>query len=43
MAKKNDQGAGATYKAGSTAGPPLEGVTAGEGGLELDLTRRLAA
>jgi hypothetical protein len=43
MAKNNDQGAGATYEAGSTAGPPLEGVTAGESGLELDLTRRLAA
>jgi hypothetical protein len=42
MARNNDQGAGASYPV-DTIGPPLEGVTTGEGGLELDLARRLAA
>jgi hypothetical protein len=43
MARKNDPGSGATYEAGSTAGASLEGVMAGEAGLNLDLARLLAA
>ncbi len=42
MARKNDPGAGASYEAGATAGPPLEGVMAGDDSLNLGHVRALA-